>query len=264
MAVAAVVADEIYVCWAHTKSLKSHGIFQQLKPGRRDQLGDSISDIANATIHQSEQVNALAENAQQVRKHWNTARRWPNKLINMRRKEQVQQLSSFQRVSMAGATTIQPCREIILARVAQRIAAGQFDYGYIEGLNLWNNTDIKPVTLVSMLMLGGMSLKTGVIRPFHHDSTHYCQRGRQQRIRIGSAPTNDAETPHLFLTKADFWAMRETSGRDTPHPGVKPNCCKFSNAEPAHNDIRARIQSPISLVFAHVVNHPPAELRTTG
>ncbi len=118
----AVVADEVRSLSGHTqKSLTQiMSIFQQLKLAS-NQLGDSISDIANATIHQSEQVNALAENAQQVRETLEHSAQMAEQ-GNQHAQEQVQQLSSFGALMAEMQQQSSHVAELSL-QVAQRIAA---------------------------------------------------------------------------------------------------------------------------------------------
>nr|WP_321241051.1 methyl-accepting chemotaxis protein [uncultured Tolumonas sp.] len=118
----AVVADEVRSLSGHTqKSLTQiMSIFQQLKLAS-NQLGDSISDIANATIHQSEQVNALAENAQQVRTTLEHSAQMAEQ-GNQHAQEQVQQLSSFGALMAEMQQQSSHVAELSL-QVAQRIAA---------------------------------------------------------------------------------------------------------------------------------------------
>ena len=118
----AVVADEVRSLSGHTqKSLTQiMSIFQQLKQAS-NQLGDSISDIANATIHQSEQVNALAENAQQVRTTLEHSAQMAEQ-GNQHAQEQVQQLSSFGALMAEMQQQSSHVAELSL-QVAQRIAA---------------------------------------------------------------------------------------------------------------------------------------------
>ena len=118
----AVVADEVRSLSGHTqKSLTQiMSIFQQLKHAS-NQLGDSISDIANATIHQSEQVNALAENAQQVRTTLEHSAQMAEQ-GNQHAQEQVQQLSSFGALMAEMQQQSSHVAELSL-QVAQRIAA---------------------------------------------------------------------------------------------------------------------------------------------
>ncbi len=118
----AVVADEVRNLSGHTqKSLTQIlSIFQQLKQAS-NQLGDSISDIANATIHQSEQVNALAENAQQVRTTLEHSAQMAEQ-GNQHAQEQVQQLSSFGALMAEMQQQSSHVAELSL-QVAQRIAA---------------------------------------------------------------------------------------------------------------------------------------------
>ncbi len=118
----AVVADEVRSLSGHTqKSLTQiMSIFQQLKQAS-NQLGDSISDIANATIHQSEQVNALAENAQQVRTTLEHSAQMAEQ-GNQNAQEQVQQLSSFGALMAEMQQQSSHVAELSL-QVAQRIAA---------------------------------------------------------------------------------------------------------------------------------------------
>jgi methyl-accepting chemotaxis protein len=118
----AVVADEVRSLSGHTqKSLTQiMSIFQQLKQAS-NQLGDSISDIANATIHQSEQVNALAENAQQVRETLEHSAQMAEQ-GNQHAQEQVQQLSSFGALMAEMQQQSSHVAKLSL-QVAQRIAA---------------------------------------------------------------------------------------------------------------------------------------------
>ena len=118
----AVVADEVRSLSGHTqKSLTQiMSIFQQLKLAS-NQLGDSISDIANATIHQSEQVNALAENAQQVRETLEHSAQMAEQ-GNQHAQEQVQQLSSFGALMAEMQQQSSHVAKLSL-QVAQRIAA---------------------------------------------------------------------------------------------------------------------------------------------
>lgn len=118
----AVVADEVRNLSGHTqKSLTQIlSIFQQLKQAS-NQLGDSISDIANATIHQSKQVNALAENAQQVRTTLEHSAQMAEQ-GNQHAQEQVQQLSSFGALMAEMQQQSSHVAELSL-QVAQRIAA---------------------------------------------------------------------------------------------------------------------------------------------
>jgi len=118
----AVVADEVRSLSGHTqKSLTQiMSIFQQLKQAS-NQLGDSISDIANATIHQSERVNALAENAQQVRMTLEHSAEMAEQ-GNQHAQEQVQQLSSFGALMAEMQQQSSHVAELSL-QVAQRIAA---------------------------------------------------------------------------------------------------------------------------------------------
>ncbi|MDD2840880.1 MAG: methyl-accepting chemotaxis protein [Tolumonas sp.] len=118
----AVVADEVRSLSGHTqKSLTQiMSIFQQLKQAS-NQLGDSISDIANATIHQSEQVNALAENAQQVRTTLEHSAQMAEQ-GNQHAQEQVQQLSSFGALMAEMQQQSSHVAKLSL-QVAQRIAA---------------------------------------------------------------------------------------------------------------------------------------------
>lgn len=117
----AVVADEVRSLSGHTqKSLTQiMSIFQQLKQAS-NQLGNSIGHIADATIHQSEQVNALAENAQQVRATLEHSAQMAEQ-GNQHAQTQVQQLSSFGALMAEMQQQSSHVAELSL-QVAQRIA----------------------------------------------------------------------------------------------------------------------------------------------
>jgi len=118
----AVVADEVRSLSGHTqKSLTQiMSIFQQLKQAS-NQLGNSIGHIADATIHQSEQVNALAENAQQVRATLEHSAQMAAQ-GNQHAQTQVQQLSSFGALMAEMQQQSSHVAELSL-QVAQRITA---------------------------------------------------------------------------------------------------------------------------------------------
>jgi methyl-accepting chemotaxis protein len=118
----AVVADEVRSLSGHTqKSLTQiMSIFQQLKQAS-GQLGNSISDIAGATIRQSEQVSALASNAGQVRETLAHSSLMAEQ-GNQHAQAQVEQLTSFGSLM---AEMQQQSRHVAAQslQVAQRIAA---------------------------------------------------------------------------------------------------------------------------------------------
>ncbi len=118
----AVVADEVRNLSGHTqKSLTQIlSIFQQLKQAS-NQLGDSIGSIANATIHQNDRVNALAENAQQVRETLVHSAQMA-KQGNQHAQAQVEQLTSFGSLMAEMQQQSGYVAELSL-QVAQRIAA---------------------------------------------------------------------------------------------------------------------------------------------
>jgi len=118
----AVVADEVRNLSGHTqKSLTQIlSIFQQLKQAS-NQLGSSIGDIANATNNQSEQVNALADNAGQVRETLAHSSRMAEQ-GNQHAQAQVEQLSSFGSLMTDMQQQSRHVAELSL-QVAQRIAA---------------------------------------------------------------------------------------------------------------------------------------------